>query len=64
MQHIFLVGLIRQLLAGLDALAALPGLLNARLAWYNEAELACSTQEKSAEEVVAEIASKLIEILN
>jgi shikimate kinase / 3-dehydroquinate synthase len=50
---------LRPLLSGPDPLAALQGLLNARLAWYNEAELACSTQEKSAEQVAAEIASEL-----
>jgi len=52
---------LRPLLAGSDPLATLQGLLNVRLAWYNEAELACSTQEKSAEQVAAEIASKLTE---
>ena len=50
---------LRPLLSGPDPLAALQGLLNVRLAWYNEAELACSTQEKSAEQVAAEITSEL-----
>jgi len=50
---------LRPLLSGPDPLATLKGLLNARLAWYNEAELACSTQGKSAEQVAAEIASEL-----
>lgn len=52
---------LRPLLAGPDPLATLQGLLNARLTWYNEAELVCSTQGKSAEQVAAEIASKLAE---
>ncbi len=51
--------ILRPLVAGPDPLATLQGLLNARLAWYNEAELACSTQGKSAEQVAAEIASEL-----
>jgi shikimate kinase / 3-dehydroquinate synthase len=52
---------LRPLLAGPDPLATLQSLLNARSAWYNEAELACSTQEKSAEQVAAEIASELMD---
>ena len=51
---------LRPLLAGPDPLVTLQSLLDARLAWYNEAEVVCSTQGKSAEQVAAEIASELM----
>jgi shikimate kinase/3-dehydroquinate synthase len=51
---------LRPLLAGPDPLITLQSLLDTRLAWYNEAELVCSTQGKSAEQVATEIASKLM----
>ncbi len=51
---------LRPLLAGPDPLATLQSLLDARLAWYNEAELVYSTQGKSAEQVAAEIVSELM----
>ncbi len=50
---------LRPLLLGPDPLATLQGLLNARFPWYNEAELACSTQAKSAEQVAWEIITML-----
>ncbi|MBV9689933.1 MAG: 3-dehydroquinate synthase [Ktedonobacteraceae bacterium] len=50
----------RPLLAGADPLAALDALLNTRIHWYKEAEFACSTQQKSAEQVVQEIIAMLI----
>lgn len=50
---------LRPLLAGPDPLAALQGLLNARLAWYEEAELNCLTLGKSAEQVALEIIAML-----
>src|SRR5258708_1285455 len=51
---------IRPLLAGPDPLAALQALLTAREAWYNEAEMICSTQEKSAQRVALETLAMLI----
>ncbi|GCE11724.1 3-dehydroquinate synthase [Tengunoibacter tsumagoiensis] len=46
---------IRPLLAGPNPLAALQQQLAMRLSWYQEAELTCSTSDKSVEEVVQEI---------
>src|SRR5262249_14487736 len=46
---------LRPLLSGPDPLATLQRLLAARLGWYEEAEFACSTSEKSVEQVVEEI---------
>ena len=51
---------IRPLLAGPDPLAKLQHLLATRLAWYEEADWTCSTQGKSAEQVVQEIIAMLI----
>jgi len=50
---------LRPLLAGPDPLATLQELLKARLPWYSEAELICSTLGKSAEQVALEISSSL-----
>jgi 3-dehydroquinate synthase len=50
---------LRPLLSGPDPLATLQGLLNARLPWYREAELTCSTLGKSAEQVALEIIAML-----
>jgi shikimate kinase / 3-dehydroquinate synthase len=51
---------VRPLLSGPDPLSHLQALLAARLAWYHEAEIHCSTQGKSAEQVVQEIIAMLI----
>lgn len=50
----------RPLLAGPDPLATLQRLLAARMPWYEEAELTCSTGERSAEQVAQEILAMLI----
>jgi shikimate kinase / 3-dehydroquinate synthase len=49
----------RPLLSGPDPLATLQRLLAARLCWYEEAELTCSTSGKSAEQVTQEIINML-----
>src|SRR6266571_495761 len=51
---------IRPLLVGSNPLATLETLLAARSAWYEEADLACSTHGKSAERVAQEIIAQLI----
>ncbi len=51
---------VRPLLAGPDPLANLNTLLAARSAWYEEADLRFSTQDKSAERVAQEIIATLI----
>ncbi len=50
---------IRPLLAGPDPLASLDHLLSTRADWYQEAELVCSTLDKSAEQVAREIIAML-----
>jgi shikimate kinase / 3-dehydroquinate synthase len=50
----------RPLLSGPHPLTTLQDLLATRSAWYQEAELVCSTQEKSAEQVTQEIIAMLI----
>ncbi|GCE03743.1 3-dehydroquinate synthase [Dictyobacter aurantiacus] len=50
---------IRPLLSGTDPLANLQRMLAAREAWYQEAELTCLTQGKSAEQVAGEIIAML-----
>ncbi|MBA2396785.1 MAG: 3-dehydroquinate synthase [Ktedonobacteraceae bacterium] len=50
---------VRPLLAGPDPLASLHNLLSARVAWYEEAELVCSTLDKSASQVAREIIAML-----
>jgi shikimate kinase/3-dehydroquinate synthase len=50
----------RPLLAGPDPHTALGELLSTRIAWYEEAEIHCSTSGKSAERVVQEILAMLI----
>lgn len=49
----------RPLLAGPDPLASLHHLLSARASWYQEAELICSTLNKSARQVAREIIAML-----
>ncbi len=51
---------IRPLLAGPDPLGTLQQLLEARSAWYEEANFTCSTVDKSAEQVVHAIIAMLI----
>jgi 3-dehydroquinate synthase len=51
---------LRPLLAGPDPLSRIQGLLTARAAWYQEAEIHCSTQGKSTEHVVQEIIAMLL----
>ena len=51
---------VRPLLAGSDPLASLQSLLAARLFWYEEAEITCSTDGKSAEAVAHELVATLI----
>jgi shikimate kinase/3-dehydroquinate synthase len=50
---------VRPLLAGPDPLASLQHLLSARATWYQEAELVCSTLNKSARQVAREIIAML-----
>jgi shikimate kinase/3-dehydroquinate synthase len=50
---------VRPLLAGPDPLASLHNLLSARVAWYEEAELVCSTLDKNARQVAREIIAML-----
>jgi shikimate kinase / 3-dehydroquinate synthase len=50
---------VRPLLAGPDPLASLHHLLSARAGWYQEAELVCSTLDKSARQVAREIIAML-----
>ncbi len=50
---------VRPLLAGPDPLASLQHLLSARASWYQEAELVCSTLNKSARQVAKEIIAML-----
>ncbi|MBE3560488.1 MAG: 3-dehydroquinate synthase [Ktedonobacteraceae bacterium] len=50
----------RPLLEGPDPLATLQRLLAQRLAWYEEAELRCTTEGKSPEQVAQEVAAMLI----
>ena len=50
---------VRPLLAGPDPLASLQHLLSARASWYQEAELVCSTLNKSARQVAREIIAML-----
>ncbi|QBD78408.1 3-dehydroquinate synthase [Ktedonosporobacter rubrisoli] len=52
----------RPLLSGPDPLARLQQLLAIRMPWYEEAELVCRTQGKSAEQVVQEIVAMLNKI--
>ncbi len=51
---------VRPLLAGPDPLTSLQDLLTTRITWYEEADLVCSTQQKSAERVAQEIIAMLI----
>ncbi|HEY4383701.1 MAG TPA: 3-dehydroquinate synthase [Ktedonobacteraceae bacterium] len=51
---------LRPLLAGPDPLSRIQGLLTARVAWYQEAEIQCSTRGKSIESVVQEIIAMLL----
>ncbi|HZR40049.1 MAG TPA: 3-dehydroquinate synthase [Ktedonobacteraceae bacterium] len=51
---------LRPMLAGPDPLARLQHLLAERGAWYEEAELTCSTMQKSAEQVTREIIAMLL----
>lgn len=51
---------IRPLLAGSNPLATLETLLATRSAWYEEADIICSTQDKSAERVAQEVIAQLI----
>jgi shikimate kinase / 3-dehydroquinate synthase len=50
---------VRPLLTGPDPLASLQHLLSARASWYQEAELVCSTLNKSARQVAREIIAML-----
>jgi 3-dehydroquinate synthase len=50
---------VRPLLAGPDPLTSLHQLFSARAGWYQEAELVCSTLNKSAEQVAREIIAML-----
>jgi 3-dehydroquinate synthase/shikimate kinase/3-dehydroquinate synthase len=50
----------RPLLAGANPLATLQHLSTTRAPWYEEAELICTTQQKSAEQVAQEIIAMLI----
>jgi shikimate kinase/3-dehydroquinate synthase len=50
---------IRPLLSGLDPLLNLQEMLTARELWYREAEVICSTQDKSVEQVAMEIIAML-----
>lgn len=50
----------RPLLAGPNPLHALHTLLTNRVAWYEEADFSCSTENKRAEQVVQEILAMLI----
>ncbi len=52
----------RPLLSGSDPLARFQQLLIERTAWYEEAEYACSTEAKTAEQVAQEILALLISI--
>lgn len=51
---------LRPMLAGPDPLLRIQDLLAAREAWYQEAEIRCSTQGKSTERVVQEIVAMLL----
>lgn len=51
---------IRPLLVGPNPLTTLQNLLTARSAWYEEADITCSTEGKSIERVVQEILAMLI----
>ncbi|GAC1501594.1 MAG: hypothetical protein NVS2B12_10070 [Ktedonobacteraceae bacterium] len=55
---------VRPMIAGPDPLANLQTLLATRAAWYKEAELTCSTQGKSAEQVAQEITTMLTNFEN
>lgn len=50
---------IRPLLSGPDPLANLQAMLAARELWYREAEVICSTQDKSVEQIAMEIITML-----
>ncbi|GHO43085.1 hypothetical protein KSX_12480 [Ktedonospora formicarum] len=50
---------VRPLLSGPDPLQTLQNLYMSRRAWYEEAELTCATQGRSAEQVVEEIIAML-----
>lgn len=51
---------IRPLLVGSEPLATLQQLLEKRAAWYEEADVTCSTDDKSAEQVVYAVTATLI----
>lgn len=51
---------LRPMLAGPDPLAGLQRLLSERNAWYEEAELTCSTAQKNAEQVVRDVIALLV----
>ncbi len=55
---------LRPLLAGSDPLASLQQLATMRSAWYQEADITCSTVEKSAEQVAQEIITMLADTDN
>jgi shikimate kinase / 3-dehydroquinate synthase len=52
---------VRPLLAYPDPLASLPSLLADRSAWYEEAEITCSTDNKKPQAVVRELIATLID---
>ncbi|HET9918244.1 MAG TPA: 3-dehydroquinate synthase [Ktedonobacteraceae bacterium] len=51
---------VRPLLAGPDPLRSLQSLLADRAVWYEEAEICCSTEDKSQEAVTRELVAALI----
>lgn len=53
---------IRPLLSGPDPLTNLQEMLTARELWYREAEVICSTQDKSVEQITMEIIAMLTDL--